>query len=120
MNTITQMMGPSRLPRSSFAQEPRPQPYFPLYSQQADFVNSTATYRGFVGGRGSGKSKVGAYDIIVKAKPGRHNLVVGPTYPMLRDSTLESFREVCQILGLHFKLNEQKMQGWINGALQFR
>jgi len=65
-----------------------------LHPTQAAFRNSTALYRGFVAGRGSGKSWIGAYDLIGRAKRGRTYLVCGPTYPMLRDASLRSFLTV--------------------------
>ena len=62
-----------------------------LHQAQLRFRQSKALYRGFVGGIGSGKSFVGAFDLIRRAKPGRLYLVAAPTYPMLRDATLRSF-----------------------------
>lgn len=52
--------------------------------------------RGFVGGRGTGKSFVGAYDLLKRAKPNRTYMVVAPTYPMLRDAALKTFMELGQ------------------------
>lgn len=42
--------------------------------------------RGFVGGRGAGKSFIGAYDMLRRAKPNRLYLAVEPTYTMLKDA----------------------------------
>ena len=53
-----------------------------------------------MGGRGSGKSFVGAYDLLVRAKPKRLYGAYAPTYPMMRDATLRSFLEVGE--RLHF------------------
>lgn len=71
-----------------------------LHAVQAEFRASAALYRGFVGGRGSGKSWVGAYDLIRRAKRGRTYLVASPTGPMLEDTTLPTFRERAQALGV--------------------
>ena len=38
-----------------------------LHRAQALFRYSPAIYRGFVGGRGSGKSWAGAYDLLMRA-----------------------------------------------------
>ncbi len=43
-----------------------------FYDKQDKFLKSKAFIRGFVGGRGAGKSFVGAYDLIKRAKKGRH------------------------------------------------
>ena len=65
-----------------------------IYPTQAQFLDSQAMLRGFVGGRGTGKSFVGAYDLMRRAKPGRTYMIVAPTYPMLRDASLKTFLEL--------------------------
>lgn len=50
-------------------------------------------------GIGAGKSKIGAYDVLQRARPGRLYVVAAPTYRMLQDSTLRSFKEVSTYLG---------------------
>jgi phage terminase large subunit len=47
----------------------------------------------FNGGRGSGKTTAGAIEAIIQCKrqPGHRGLIVAPTYPMLRDSTMAEF-----------------------------
>lgn len=67
-----------------------------LHPAQAAFRSSPALYRGFVGGRGAGKSWVGAYDLIRRARPGRLYLVAAPTYPMLRDSSARTFEAIAR------------------------
>jgi predicted phage terminase large subunit-like protein len=70
-----------------------------LHPTQAAFRQSNAIYRGFVGGRGAGKSWIGAYDLIRRAIPRRLYLVAAPTYPMLRDSSIRTFEEIARSLG---------------------
>lgn len=80
-----------------------------LHRAQHDFRCSTAMYRGFVGGIGSGKSWVGAYDLAVRARPGRLYMATAPTYPMMRDATLRYFLGIARDhLGLvsEFKRSE--------------
>ena len=67
---------------------------FELHQVQSQFVNSPALLRGFVGGRGSGKSKAGAYDLLTRAKPGRTYMMISPTYRVLQDASLKSFLEL--------------------------
>jgi predicted phage terminase large subunit-like protein len=69
-----------------------------LHPAQAAFRHSDATYRGFVGGVGSGKSFAGAYDLLRRARPGRLYLACAPTYPMLRDASLRTFLALAERL----------------------
>jgi phage terminase large subunit-like protein len=73
---------------------------FNLTRVQSDFRHSAALYRGFVGGRGAGKSFVGAYDLIRRAERCKTYLVVGPTYTSLRDSSLRSLLGIARDLGV--------------------
>jgi PBSX family phage terminase large subunit len=75
--------------------------------QQA-FRQSNALFRGFVGGRGAGKSWVGAYDLLRRAKPRRLYLVGAPTYPMLRDASWRSLQTLAEELRLIKKLNHSE------------
>jgi len=63
-----------------------------LHKAQSDFRHSPALYRGFVGGRGSGKTWVGAYDLIRRAKRGRTYLVGSPTGVVMGDTTYPTFK----------------------------
>jgi phage terminase large subunit-like protein len=69
-----------------------------LHSTQAAFRWSQTLYRGFVGGRGSGKSWVGAYDLLRRAKPGRTYLVGSPTSILMADTTFPTFKAIAQDL----------------------
>lgn len=86
-----------------------------LSPPQAEFLDSTALFRGFVGGRGAGKSFVGAYDLIRRAKRGRLYMAVAPTYPMLRDATLRGFTDVAERIGLTVRLNKSAMSAELTG-----
>ncbi len=77
---------------------------WPIYPKQADFLDSTALFRAFVGGRGTGKSKIGAYDLIAKSKSNRLYLVAAPTYKVLKDATLRSFLEVTTYLQIPVRM----------------
>ncbi len=71
-----------------------------LHQAQSDFCRSDVIYKSLAGGVGSGKSWVGAYDLIRRAKPNRLYLVVAPTYSMLSDSTFRSFISLATELGI--------------------
>jgi predicted phage terminase large subunit-like protein len=82
-----------------------------------DFTSSDAPVRAFVGGVGSGKSFVGALDLLLRAVPGRLYMVTAPTYPMLRDATLRVFRSLARRLGtLHSFSRSEMTAAMTNGA----
>jgi hypothetical protein len=60
---------------------------------QDDFHRSTATFKGFSGPVGSGKSQALCFEALSLAyeNTGCTGLLGAPTYPMLRDATLASF-----------------------------
>ena len=69
-----------------------------VYPKQLQFLQSSALLRAFVGGIGSGKSFIGALDVIRRSKPNRLYLVTAPTYPMLSDATFRSLTGLAQQL----------------------
>lgn len=77
----------------------------PLHKYQSQFRRSTAPYRGFVAGRGGGKTWVGAYDLAMRASegPGRgfRYSVVSPTFSVLEETTLITFIEICKKLQIY-------------------
>ncbi len=88
-----------------------------LHRVQAAFHHSKAIYRGFVGGRGAGKSTIGAYDLIRRAKAGRLYGAYAPTYPMMRDATLRAFLEQAEKLHFLADVNRSEMRATLgNGA----
>ncbi len=82
----------------------KPRQFWPLYQKQAEFIDSPALFRAFVGGRGTGKSKVGAFDLINRSKANRLYLVAAPTYKVLKDATLRSFLEVATELEIPVRI----------------
>ncbi len=72
---------------------------FLVHPAQTRFLKSTARIRGYVGGRGAGKTRIGAYDLIRRAKADRHYLFLSPTYPQLRETSLRTFLEVASTVG---------------------
>ncbi len=89
-----------------------------FYKQQIDFLDSPAWLRGFVGGRGAGKSTVGAFDLVQRGKPGRLYMVVAPNFAQLAGSTFRSVIEMAQALGVlkRFKKGEPPEAVLTNGA----
>lgn len=68
-----------------------------LYEQQHEFVMSEKRFTAFIGGIGTGKTTAGAVKCIIEANridEPSVGLVIAPTYPMLRDATLRTFRDV--------------------------
>ena len=68
-----------------------------LYGTQHDFVACQDRFTGFIGGIGSGKSYAGAVKAMLYCQvPGTLGLVIAPSYPMLRDATLRTFKQVAE------------------------
>lgn len=72
----------------------------PMSRRQAEFRRSTAWIRGFCAGRGAGKTRIGAVDLLLRARPGDELMVVSPTYAILEETTWSAFREAAEALGL--------------------
>jgi hypothetical protein len=73
--------------------------YEPLRSQRefhGNLLDPTNRYLGFSGPIGSGKSRALIYQTLFSAalNPGLPGLLAAPTYPMLRDATLQSMFDV--------------------------
>jgi hypothetical protein len=68
---------------------------------QAEFLRSKATIRGFVGGRGAGKSWIGAMDLLTKAEPRKFYFAGAPTYGVLEDATWRTLTEIAKSWGLY-------------------
>jgi len=71
-----------------------------LHRSQAEFRRSPALYRGYVGGRGSGKTWVGAYDLLRRARRNRTYLIASPTGVIMGDTTFPTFKARAQELGV--------------------
>lgn len=71
--------------------------------KQTDFLAGVEFTRGFVGGRGSGKTWVGAADILTKAKDGDAFMAVSPSYVVMTDTTWPTFKELAQAMGVWIK-----------------
>jgi predicted phage terminase large subunit-like protein len=88
-----------------------------LWSVQHEYIHSKAHFRGFVGGRGAGKSFVGSYDLIRRSKPGRLYLVCAPTYKVLKDASFRSFADHARNLRFLKKVNQADLRVTLgNGA----
>lgn len=80
-----------------------------IHPAQKDFLESFELYRGFVGGRGAGKTWIGAWDMIRRAKRGRHYMVIAPTYTMMEDSSMRTFLEQLEFVGRPFSQIRSRM-----------
>lgn len=88
-----------------------------LHPAQARFLDSSALYRGFVGGRGAGKTFVGAYDLLRRARPGRLYMVLAPTYTMLKDACWRTFLQAGERLRFIQSVNRSDLRVTLgNGA----
>lgn len=64
-----------------------------LYPKQQQFRQSKAFLKGFVGGRGTGKTVIGARDVFHSAVDGDDWTAVSPTYGMMEETTFPAFLE---------------------------
>jgi phage terminase large subunit-like protein len=71
-----------------------------LYPKQTQFRQSNARYRAFCGGRGTGKSFVGAYDFLRRLTPGGTYLVGSPTGILLLDTTFPTLKKIAEQWGV--------------------
>lgn len=71
-----------------------------LHPAQRDFLHCKALFRAYCGGIGSGKSWIGSYDMIRRAKSGRLYMVVAPTYTLMADASFRSMEEIARELDL--------------------
>jgi phage terminase large subunit-like protein len=71
-----------------------------LHPSQQAFRRSDALYRGFVGGRGSGKTWAGAYDLLRRARRGHTYLIGSPTGILMHDITYPKFQALARTLGM--------------------
>lgn len=65
-----------------------------LYKTQFQFVNCEDRFTAMLGGIGSGKTLAGSVKSLNYAKPKTLGIVVAPTYRMLQDATIRTFRDV--------------------------
>ena len=73
-----------------------------LFPRQLRFVSSPAPYPAYIGGIGSGKSFAGGDNVISSLGGKELGMISAPTYPMLRDSTLEGFFQQLNDLGIPY------------------
>lgn len=94
--------------------------YLPITTPQAQYLSSDHPYRAFVGGRGAGKSWIGSYDLLKRCRPGCTYLVAAPTYQMLRDASLSTFKRLCETLGIDYTLYKADMMAVMQNGAEIR
>ena len=75
---------------------------------QRRFWQSTAPYRAFIGGVGSGKTRAGCVEVL-NMPPKTTGMVLAPTYPMLRDATFRTFLSLVRDAGILAEFNKAEM-----------
>lgn len=91
-----------------------------LYPEQANFFLCDEQYTSFIAGIGSGKTFVGSLKAIYEARPKTLGLIAAPTYGMLRDSTLRTFKELAGDGLVDFKSTEMTAYMRGGGEILFR
>lgn len=75
----------------------------PIYRKQADFLTATEWLSGFCGGRGTGKTWVGAYRVQREAKAGEPWMGVSPDAGVVHETTFPTFKEVAVKTGVFIR-----------------
>lgn len=70
-----------------------------MYPEQIAFVTAPETTKGFCAGRGAGKTKAGAIDILWNAKDGEPFMAVAPDFTVMSESTYPTFLETANEFG---------------------
>src|SRR5882757_7179823 len=78
---------------------------------QREFHRSKARMKGFSGPIGSGKSQALCQEAIRMSylNPGRTGLIGAPTYPMLRDATLQTMFDVLRSNDIPYEYGKTEM-----------
>ena len=76
---------------------------FIVYPKQRDFIESRSFLTGFVGGRGTGKTKVGALRILDRAVDGDPFMGVAPDYSVIEETIFGVFKETAKYYGRFIK-----------------
>ncbi len=74
-----------------------------LSEKQQEFMESTAWVRGFVAGRGSGKTVIGARAVLLTAKNRDPWMSVSPSYGIVHETTLPTFIDEAERMGLYVR-----------------
>lgn len=75
----------------------------PIYRKQADFLAVREKIAGFVGGRGCGKTWIGAYRVQRDAKSGDPWMAISPDAGVVHETTFPTFVEVAKETGCFVK-----------------
>lgn len=85
----------------------------PLYQKQMEFIDSNAFITAFVGGRGAGKTVVGSFKLLSKAKDGDEIIAVSPTYGVAEETTFPAFIDAARKCGrLIRKVHSKPLRAW--------
>ena len=86
-------------------------------TQQVDFHESNCLMRSFIGGRGSGKTVVGAVDLVLRANKEKANYgIFAPTYGDLHDFTLRTLMDTCRPFILRANMSSHPLVTLHNGS----
>jgi len=75
----------------------------PIYEKQARFRASQAKLRGFIGGRGTGKTYIGGVDIAMRAESDEPWVCVSPDNNVIRETTFPTFLDIVRKTGQYLR-----------------
>ena len=76
---------------------------FPIYSKQLFFRRLQTWLRAFCGGRGVGKTHIGAHALQDEAKSGEQFTALSPDAGVVRETTFPTFEEVARAKGIYVR-----------------
>jgi predicted phage terminase large subunit-like protein len=71
----------------------------PVYSKQARFRQAREKLKGFIGGRGTGKTHIGAQEVLLCARDGEPWVCVSPDNNVIRETTFPTVIEIARKTG---------------------
>lgn len=75
----------------------------PIYAKQAEFLNTKEKLSGFVGGRGTGKTWIGAYRVQREARAGDPWMGISPDSGVVSETTFPTFVDVAKETGVFIR-----------------
>lgn len=75
----------------------------PVYEKQAIFRRNREKLKGFIGGRGTGKTHIGGQDVLLSAKAGEPWVCVSPDNNVIRETTFPTFIDIARKTGQFLK-----------------
>lgn len=88
-----------------------------FHPAQVAYIQCPSHIKAYVGGRGAGKSFVGAYEFWRNLKPDRLYAICTPDYATIKDATLRSFTNFLDLVGRYHRIKLSDFRGEVETPL---